>query len=420
MYGAILGDIIGSPYEADGGNKKKDFPLLGEASHYTDDSVMTAAVGEALMRIGPDADLDTVHSAVVTSMKKWARKHPGAGYGARFSQWLTEDYPAPYGSYGNGAAMRVSAAGWLYPTLERTREIARATAEVSHDHPEGIKGAEAVASAIFLARNGNDKAKIKDYIIKEFGYDLSRTCDEIRPDYRHDPSCQKTVPEAFTAFMEGNDFEDVIRTAVSLGGDTDTLSAIAGSIAEAFYGVPEELKKECVKRLPSDLCSVLLSFWKVISVVDANVGQTSETPEDIRKAIRYFYQNSSQRTLARLLNVILGVMNHDGKFLVAVRGPAAAKIKEGVLTEELIRSFQTLERRDRTSWLVAFTDERELKLGAPTGFVRLPIRTLLQSVMMMDNIEGVAINPWDKGFFLGKNLIPSLFSSKNAPEEQGK
>ena len=156
--------------------------------------------------------------------------------------------------------MRVSSAGWLYETLDETRRIARLTAEVTHNHPEGIKGAEAAASAIYLARTGSSKEKIRDYIIREFRYDLSRTCDEIRPSYHHVETCQQTVPEAITAFMEGKDFEDVIRTAVSLGGDCDTLTCIAGGMAEAFYGVPEELKAECRKRLPKDMLAVLDRF----------------------------------------------------------------------------------------------------------------------------------------------------------------
>ena len=153
--------------------------------------------------------------------------------------------------------MRVSAAGWLFDTLEDTRAKARLTAEVTHNHPEGIKGAEATASAIFLARTGHSKNEIKDYIVKEFGYDLSRTCDQIRPTYYHVETCQKTVPEAITAFLEGESFEDVIRTAVSLGGDCDTLTCIAGGMGEAFYGVPEALKAECLKRLPADMAAVV-------------------------------------------------------------------------------------------------------------------------------------------------------------------
>jgi ADP-ribosylglycohydrolase len=193
-------------------------------------------------------------------MQKWGRKYPYAGYGGKFAVWLREYHPKPYGSYGNGSAMRVSAVGWLYDSLERTREVARWTAEVTHNHPEGVKGAEATASAIYMARNGASKEEIKNHITENFGYDLTRTCDEIRPTYHHVESCQETVPEAMTAFLEGNDFEDVIRTAVSLGGDCDTLTCIAGGIAEAFYGIPLAMEAEVKSRLTEEMLRILESF----------------------------------------------------------------------------------------------------------------------------------------------------------------
>ena len=261
MYGALLGDMIGSPYEFDRGKKTKDFPLFVRESEFTDDSVMTIAVAEALMKTLGKDDV-SVRYAVIRSMQKWGRRYPYAGYGARFIHWLREKDPEPYNSWGNGSAMRVSAAGWLSDTLEETRRLARLSADVTHNHPEGIKGAEATASAIFLARTGHDKEEIRAYITGEFGYDLTRTCDQIRPDYRHVESCQETVPEAITAFLEGKDFEDVIRTAVSLGGDCDTLTCIAGSMAEAFYGVPEPLKAECRQRLAPDMLAVVDEFEK--------------------------------------------------------------------------------------------------------------------------------------------------------------
>ena len=259
MIGAILGDMIGAPYEFDLGDKTKDFPLFIGSSRYTDDSVMTIAVAEALMDSFGKTD-DEIRNALVKSMQKWGHMYPYAGYGGMFKGWLREIDPKPYGSYGNGSAMRVSSAGWLYDTLEETRHVARLTAEVTHNHPEGIKGAEATASAIFLARTGSSKEEIKEYIIREFGYDLSRTCDEIRPKYYHIESCQETVPEAVTAFLEGNDFEDVIRTAVSLGGDCDTLTCIAGGMAEAFYGVPTDIAEEGRNRLPADMLAVIGRF----------------------------------------------------------------------------------------------------------------------------------------------------------------
>ena len=237
MYGAILGDIIGSPYEFDRGNKTKNFPLFSERSNYTDDTVMTLAVAEAFY--------DAMH--------------------IEDDRWLKNRNPKPYGSYGNGSAMRVSSVGWLYDDFNTVRRMAKLSAEVTHDHPEGIKGAEAVACAIFLARTGYTKEEIKEYTEALFEYDLDRTCDQIRPGYYHKESCQETVPEAIIAFLESNDFEDAIRNAVSLGGDCDTLACITGSIAEAFYGVPEELKRECLERLPADLEAILLRFESILN-----------------------------------------------------------------------------------------------------------------------------------------------------------
>lgn len=260
MYGAILGDIIGQPYEFDRGNKTKDFPLFCKTPRFTDDSVMTIAICDGILKAGIDADENTMKTAMITSMQLWGHKYPHAGYGGRFYQWLAQENTKPYNSWGNGSAMRVSSIGWFFESLEKTREVARWSAEVTHNHPEGIKGAEATASVIWMARNGYFKAQIKEYIEKEFRYDLSRTCDEIRPDYYHVESCQKTVPEAITAFIEGNSFEDVIRTAVSLGGDCDTLTDIATSMAEAFYGLPEKMKEKCIELTTNDMHEVMKAF----------------------------------------------------------------------------------------------------------------------------------------------------------------
>ena len=265
MYGAILGDIIGSPYEFDMGNKSKVFPLFSKSSTYTDDTAMTIAVAEAFLDAQPNAAEEWIRNRLVTAMQRWGKAYPYAGYGVRFSRWLESRNPQPYGSYGNGSAMRVSPVAWLYDDLDTVRKMARLSAEVTHNHPEGIKGAEATASVIYLARTGSSKTEIKAYVETEFSYDLNRTCDEIRPNYYHVESCQETVPEAITAFLEGESFEDVIRTAVSLGGDCDTLTAIAGSMAEGFYGVPEELKAECRNYLTEDLKQILLRFEEFIA-----------------------------------------------------------------------------------------------------------------------------------------------------------
>ena len=270
MYGAILGDIIGSPFEFDRGNKTKEFDLFTKGCDFTDDSVMTIAVGEALLAVGPEATVKEIEEAVVTNMQDWGKRYPYAGYGGRFRYWLRERNPKPYGSYGNGSAMRVSAVGWLYDSLERTREVARATANVTHNHPEGIKGAEATASAIYMARNESSKEEIKEYIEREFHYNLDRTLDEIRPGYHMDETCQRTVPEAIIAFLESKDFEDAIRNAVSLGGDTDTLGAITGSIAEAFYGISDVLIAECRSRIDEGLMTDILDEFDYILGRDKN------------------------------------------------------------------------------------------------------------------------------------------------------
>ena len=264
MLGAILGDMVGSPYEFDRNNyKHKDFPLLSENSHFTDDTVITLAV--ALGLIAGQGDAQKTFAEVQHEMRRLGKAYPDAGYGGMFRRWLRAEHPQPYGSFGNGSAMRAAAAGWLFDTLDKTLEIAKVTAEVTHNHPEGIKGAQATAAAIFLARTGHSKPEIKRYVEQTFGYDLSRTCDEIRPHYRHVETCQQTVPEAIIAFLESTGFEDALRNAVSLGGDSDTLACITGGIAEAFYGMPQELRDETLKRLPEDIREAYELFWRNIS-----------------------------------------------------------------------------------------------------------------------------------------------------------
>lgn len=272
MLGAIVGDIAGSPYEFD--NRRDEahsmkFPLvLKGVSNFTDDTVLTLAVADALMRAipkrGGDSDGDKFREAVKKSMREFARRYPRAGYGARFMYWIKTDKPQPYGSFGNGSAMRVSPVAWAFDDLGTVERFAEISAEVSHNHPEGIKGAQATASAIFMARTGVSKPEIRQYITERYGYDLTRTLDEIRPYYRHVESCQETVPEAITAFLEGNSFEDVTRKAISLSGDSDTLTAIACSIAEGMYGIPEEINEMMLPLLDDFLTDKLLAWelWR--------------------------------------------------------------------------------------------------------------------------------------------------------------
>lgn len=260
MYGAIIGDIVGSRFEFDRGDLSKDFEFITKDDHWTDDTVMTIAVAEALLEAGKDATVKEIETACIKSMQKWGRKYPNAGYGSRFIYWVNAKDPKPYGSYGNGSAMRVSAAGWLYDSVKRTREVARATANVSHNHPEGIKGAECTAAVICLARNGASIKEIEDYVIQEFGYDLSETLDQMRARHRHDESCMDSLPKALKSFLEGESYEDVVRNAISLGGDTDTIAAIAGAMAEAYFGMSIQLKDECHNRLERGMLEVIRRF----------------------------------------------------------------------------------------------------------------------------------------------------------------
>lgn len=261
MLGAIAGDIAGSCYEFS--PVKKDdmnFPLFKETSQFTDDTILTLAVAKAIME-AECSDTDS-HKIYTDNLHELGREFHKAGYGGRFNQWLMSSDPAPYNSFGNGSAMRVSPVGWSYDTLEEVERQARISAEVTHNHPEGIKGACAVAGAIFLARQGKGKNEIKEYITSAYGYDLDRSLADIKKNYGFNETCQGSVPEAIIAFLESSDYESAIRNAISLGGDADTQAAIAGSIAEAFYGgVPVEIERTALAKLPEKLLAIY-NDWK--------------------------------------------------------------------------------------------------------------------------------------------------------------
>lgn len=266
MIGSIAGDIIGSVYEYDN-IKTKDFRLFGRYSDITDDTIMTVAVervmlDEAKKKIKTPPVL--LKRKLVKSMTELGRKYPNYGYGEQFSRWLKSKHPKPYNSYGNGSAMRVSSVGMLFDSLDDVLKYAKMSAEVSHNHPEGIKGAQAVAAAVYMAHNGATKKEIWEDLEALSHYDLNHSCEEIR-NYKMDGTCQKSVPEAITAFLEGESFEDVIRTAVSIGGDSDTIACIAGGIAEAYYGkVPEEIQRHVQNKLLPDLLVVVNEFYDFI------------------------------------------------------------------------------------------------------------------------------------------------------------
>jgi len=263
MLGAIIGDYIGSVYERFN-RKSTDFPLFRDDCKFTDDTILTLAVADAFMN----------KKDYATTIAEYARKYPNAGYGGSFINWVDSGDLKPYNSWGNGSAMRVSSIGWLCDSYKETIEEAKRSAEVTHNHPEGIKGAQTIAACIFWARNGHNKDQIRTNVYINFDYDLNRTIDEIRPTYEFDVSCQGSVPEAIIAFLESNDFEDCIRKAISIGGDSDTIAAMAGSIAEAFYGeglgnfggIPFEIGEKVMIEIEKDkfLDPVFLQFYETI------------------------------------------------------------------------------------------------------------------------------------------------------------
>jgi ADP-ribosylglycohydrolase len=252
LLGAVAGDVIGSVYEFSR-QKKYDFPLFSDSSSITDDSILTIAIADAILHKRTYKD----------SLQEYARKYPNpmGGYGMRFREWMYAEDPKPYNSFGNGSAMRVSAISYAFDTVKDVLFEAERTAIVSHNHPEGIKGAQAIALSIFFARKHQSKETIKQEITSRFNYDLDRTLDDIRPAYEFNETCQGTVPEAIIAFLRSVSYEDAVRRAISLGGDADTLGAITGSIAEAYYdGVPREIMLEVQKRVPVALWNVIVEF----------------------------------------------------------------------------------------------------------------------------------------------------------------
>ena len=264
MLGAIVGDIIGSAYEFKN-TKRKEFHLFTPKSKFTDDTVMTLAVARWLC-----GDKEHRKETLVRHMQELGRRYPTADYGGSFMRWLYNPEPQPYNSYGNGSAMRVSPVAFYAHSLQEALGLAKISAEVTHNHSEGIKGAQAIASSIYLARHGATKEEIKSYVEEQFHYDLSQQLDDIRPTYSYDMSCQHTVPQALLAFLEGANFEEVIRSAVSIGGDSDTIAAMAGGIAQAFYVIPKKLSSYCYALLTPELRGVLNDFEDLLGCREAD------------------------------------------------------------------------------------------------------------------------------------------------------
>ena len=255
IIGTIAGDVIGSSREFHS-IKTKDFRLFNRYSTFTDDTVMTLAIASWLLKDKNSLDV------LISEVRKFGLDYPNAGYGGMFKKWLNQENPKPYGSWANGSAMRVSPCAWVADSLGEAQKLARMSAVITHDHPEGIKGALATSDAVYLARTGAEKEDIKSHIESKYHYDLSRRIDDIRPDYGFEVSCKHSVPESIICFLEAKDYEDTVRNAVSLGGDADTQAAIAGGIASAYWDVPAKITARTLKRLDNNLLEVYLEFME--------------------------------------------------------------------------------------------------------------------------------------------------------------
>ena len=336
MLGAIIGDIVGSRFERDN-YKAKDFDFLTYQCSFTDDSVMSLAVAKAIMEC--EADYGDLSDKTVECMRRIGQIYPNCGYGRGFYRWLYSDEPEPYNSYGNGAAMRVSAAGFAAKDMEEAKLLSKKVTEVTHNHPEGLKGAEAVAVAVYLARTGSNILEIRDVIEKQY-YSINFTLDEIRGTYGFHATCQDSVPQAMEAFFESENFEDAIRNAVSIGGDSDTIGAITGGIAEAYYGIPTELRRHALTFLDKELLEILVDFENRFPpkmekrLGDKSVGvkrkrerrvKEGERPEmmqaaveaaeaDLRESKAEHDETTSQKLFSHLFeacNILRGPINQD-------------------------------------------------------------------------------------------------------------
>ncbi len=259
MLGAIIGDIVGSRFEWNN-IKTKEFEFFTQECTVTDDSIVSLAVAKALLESGKD--LDKLSEITVGCLQEIGRPYHNCGYGGMFYEWMYSDAPQPYNSFGNGAAMRVSACGYAAESLEEAIKLSRAVTEITHNHPEGIKGAGATVAALYMAKSGSNISEIRDYINTHY-YPMNFTLESIRDNYRFDVTCQGTVPQAITAFLESSDFEDAIRNAISIGGDSDTLAAITGGIAGAYYGIPADVRNQAISFLDKRLMEILLEFENI-------------------------------------------------------------------------------------------------------------------------------------------------------------
>lgn len=413
MYGAIFGDIVGSSYVFLPTDKTKLFRLFTEESKITDDSILGLAVAKSLIEAGPQGDEAIMKEKLRTNLKNFGGAFPEAGFDAKFLQWIQEEDAKPYAGDTNDAATRVSAAGWLFDEIERTRAVARWSAEVTHTDPEAIKGAEAVATVIFLARNDWNKATIQHYIQREFGYDLTHSIADMAQSYEGDTSSANTVPQAIRAFLEAEDFEDAIRGAVSLGGDTDTLACMAGAMAEACYEIPEDFLEEVREYLPDKLLELLNSYEKVRIGVNERRSITGKIHE--------FVEKPEKEQLAPLMNAIQIRMKAGCLFYMPVELPEEETVKLGArypkgsvipLAKDIHPQRRSIATSDGKRWLAAFTSVEEgNRKDADTYYVGEPIAFTFQACLQLQDCAGVLINAWGERFFFTREMI-EIFSQK--------
>lgn len=419
MYGAIFGDIVGSSYEFRETDKTKLFRLFTEESQFTDDTVLSLAVAKSLIEAGPGGDETAVKEKLVNNLVNFGKSFPDARFEEHFKTWFEGETHEPYDRLDNGAAMRVGAAGWLFDTVERTREVARWTAEVTHSNPEAVKAAEAIATVIFLARNDWNNATIQHFIQREFGYELTRSIEDLRANSAADDSCANTVPQAIRAFLEAEDFEDAVRGAVSLGGDTDTLACMAGTMAEAKFEIPQDFKEEVQERITPNMGKLLADY--------ENIVRKLEERRDVLLQIHNFSEEHSKELLVPVLNALSIRMKAGCLFFMPVELPEeeVAKLSEKIpkgnvipLARDLHPQRRSIATNDGKRWLAAFTSVSEGNKGdAETYYVGEPISFTLQACMQIQDCAGVVINAWGERFFFTREMI-EVFLSKKEPEVQ--
>ncbi len=450
MFGAVLGNIIGSPYEFDSHNiKTKEFELFSAESEYTDDGIMTVAVADALLKAGPGADDETLRGALTDSLQAFGRAYPMAGYGMDMTLWLHEEDPSPMNTDSNEAAARVASVPWLIQEdFLRMRHVARLTASVINSNPETVKGADAVASVIFMALHGEDREAIRSFVTRQFSYDLTGTADQIREGYSFTDTASGSVPQAILCFLEGKSYEDAVRTAVSIGGDSDTIACMTGAMAEAAYGVPDDLREVCRAIVPTDMRQVMEGFEKKVradkEAREADPARmeawqhvferTTKKPvpqklrpagnEPVEEAVRAWKEadGSGRQDAFNRVCAALNKRLHEGARVLApgqaVRGGEGT---EGKNTFQL----QLVRTRDGKFFQPLYTSEEELKRARKEAVmvVSFTIRELFTRVMQLagqDNefgrgLQGILINPGADEIALPLKIVETMLKLPAAP-----